>query len=60
MKYEWELPEWLRKKKKKEFQEEVKAHAKAWIAIWGLHHSSGGMKPAGCWIEIGKQNCLHI
>lgn len=48
MKYEWELPEWLREGKKKEFQEEVKAHAKARIAIWGLHHSLGDMKPAGC------------
>lgn len=28
MKSEWELPQWIRKKKA--FQEEIKAHAKAW------------------------------
>lgn len=29
-------------------------------AIWGLHHGLDGMKPAGCWIEIGKETCPHI
>lgn len=34
---EWELTQWMRKKKKKAFQEEVKTHAKHG-AIWRLHH----------------------
>lgn len=29
-------------------------------AIWRLHDGLDGMKPAGCYIEIGKETCLHI
>lgn len=54
---EWELTQWMRKKKA--FQEEVKTHAKHG-AIWGLHHDLELCSQLGCWIEIGKEISIHI